>query len=335
MDSLSKPYPSSQAPSEIGEAANPASEALRLLLADTRSADTRRAYEADLRDFFAFHTGETVTPASLASFCALPSGPLALALNGYKGHLQGRGLAESTVNRRLSAVRSLLRMARRLGAMGADPAGLVTGEKTWSYRDTRGPALSEARRLLAAPDTSTLRGLRDRALLMLLCENALRRGEIHKCDVGDFQPAECRLLILGKGRGSQKEPVTLSAVTVAAISVYLAARGKTNAGQYPAPPAPLFCNLARFSNGEERLTGRGLLHVVNEYGRRVLGKDLHPHALRHMAITACLDATGGDVRTAQRLSRHADVRTLQHYDDNREDLQGKATQLLSALLHGE
>jgi len=299
------------------------------LLADTRSADTRRAYEADLRDFFAFHTGETVTPASLASFCALPSGPLALALNGYKGHLQGRGLAESTVNRRLSAVRSLLRMARRLGAMGADPAGLVTGEKTWSYRDTRGPALSEARRLLAAPDTSTLRGLRDRALLMLLCENALRRGEIHKCDVGDFRPAESRLLILGKGRGSQKEPVTLSAVTVAAISVYLAARHS------PSADAPLFCSLARFSDGGARLTGRGLLHVVNEYGRRVLGKDLHPHALRHMAITACLDATGGDVRTAQRLSRHADVRTLQRYDDNREDLQGKATQLLSALLHGE
>ena len=205
----------------------------------------------------------------------------------------------------------------------------MTGEKAVSYRDTRGPALSEARRLLAAPDTATLRGLRDRALLMLLCENALRRGEIHKCDVGDFRPAECRLLILGKGRGSQKEPVTLSAATVAAISVYLAARER------PGPAAPLFCNLARFSDGSARLTGRGLLHVVNEYGRQVLGKDLHPHALRHMAITACLDATGGDVRTAQRLSRHADVRTLQRYDDNREDLQGKATALLSALLHQE
>jgi len=162
---------------------------------------------------------------------------------------------------------------------------------------------------------------------MLLYENALRRGEIHKCDVGDFRPAESRLLILGKGRDSQKEPVTLSRATVAAISVYLAARA------HPAPAVPMFCNLARFSNGVARLTGRGLLHVVNEYGRQVLGKDLHPHALRHMAITACLDATGGDVRTAQRLSRHADIRTLQRYDDNREDLQGNATALLSALLH--
>lgn len=141
----------------LGKAATqPAAEALRLLLADTRSADTRRAYEADLRDFFTWRTGSPVSPSSLADFCALPSGPLALALNGYKAHLRERDLAESTVNRRLSAVRSLLRMARRLGAPGADPAGLVTSEKTKTYRDTRGPALSEVRRLLAAPDTSTL-----------------------------------------------------------------------------------------------------------------------------------------------------------------------------------
>jgi integrase/recombinase XerC len=72
--------------------------------------------------------------------------------------------------------------------------------------------------------------------------------------------------------------------------------------------------------------------VVNGYGQRVLGRDLHRHALQHMAITAVLDATGGDVRTAQRLSRHADLRMLQRYDDNREDLQERATLLLSRLL---
>ena len=314
---------------ELTQPAGPAAEAMRLLLSDTRSADTRRAYESDLKGFFIWHTGAAATPSSLADFCGLTSGPLALALNGYKGHLQSRGLSESTINRRLSAVRSLLRMARRLGSPGGDPSGLVTGEKTKAYRDTRGPAMIEARKLLTSPDTSTVRGLRDRALLLLLCENALRRGEIHKCDVGDFQPAEQRLFILGKGRGSQKEPITLSPATVAAISVYLTARGR------PGPEAALFCNLARFSDGESRLTGRGLLHIISGYGRRVLGKELHPHALRHMAITACLDATGGDVRTAQRLSRHADIRTLQLYDDNREDLQGKATALLSALLHEE
>ena len=315
-------------PSAEATHADPSAEALRLLLADTRSPDTRRAYESDLRDFFLFHTGRPVTPEALALFCALPTGPLALALNSYKAHLQGRGLAEATTNRRLSAVRSLLRMARRLGAPGGDPTSLVTSAKTRADRDTRGPALSDARALLAAPDTRTLPGLRDRALL-LLCENALRRGEVHHCNAGDFQPHERRLFILGKGRGSEQEPVTLSPATVAALSAYLAARPPLG------PDAPLFCHLVRFGNGTQRLSGRGVAYIVNGYGRRVLGRDLHPHALRHMAITACLDATRGDVRTAQRLSRHADLRTLQRYDDNREDLQGHATTLLSALLHEE
>ena len=54
--------------------------------------------------------------------------------------------------------------------------------------------------------------------------------------------------------------------------------------------------------------------------------------LRHAAMTAVLDATKGDVHTSQRFVRHRDVRTLQRYDDNREDLQGSATELLSNLV---
>jgi integrase/recombinase XerC len=70
---------------------------------------------------------------------------------------------------------------------------------------------------------------------------------------------------------------------------------------------------------------------VNAYGKKVLGTALHPPALRHMAITAYLDMSDGDVRGAQRLSRHVNLLTLQVYDYNRSDLQGKATAMLSTL----
>ncbi len=49
----------------------------------------------------------------------------------------------------------------------------------------------------------------------------------------------------------------------------------------------------------------------------MLGLRLTPHKLRHSAITAALDATGGDVRRVQRLSRHARLETVMVYDDNR------------------
>lgn len=297
-----------------------------LTLSEHRSPNTQRAYQADLADFFAWRGQPASGPEAVRALCTLDQGGLALALNAYKAHLRERRLAEATVNRRLAAIRSLLRMARRLGAPVPDVAGLVTGEKITPYRDTRGPGLPAAAALLAAVDRNSRKGKRDYALLVLLCENALRRGEIVACNVGDFEPAQKRLCILGKGRGSQREPVTLSETGVAALEAHLATRGGPLS-----PESPLFVNVSR-AHGDTRLTGQGLRHLVDGWGKAVLGCPLHPHALRHTAITAALDATGGDVRTVQRLSRHARLETLLRYDDNRSDLQGAVTTLLSALL---
>jgi len=47
---------------------------------------------------------------------------------------------------------------------------------------------------------------------------------------------------------------------------------------------------------------------------------VRPHRLRHAAITEALDLTRADLRTVQRFSRHADIRTISKYDDNRTDL---------------
>lgn len=299
-------------------------DVLALLLSDKRSPATRRAYARDLAHFFGCGASASPEPLVVQAFLCLPAPALVLRLHSYKAGLLERGLSEATVNRRLSAVRSLIRMARRLGADAPDPTGLVGSEKQQPYRDTRGPALGDVKRLLAAPNRETSRGKRDFALLLLLWENALRRAEVCACDAADFDAGERRLFIQGKGQGTQKAPVTLSDRAVAALQAYLDTRPLI-------PGSPLFASLARFAAPESRLTPDGLHDLVDRLGKKALGRPLHPHALRHAAITAVLDATGGDVRTAQRLSRHADIRTLARYDDNREDLQGKATQLLSAL----
>ena len=299
--------------------------ALQTLTQDRRSLATQRAYTGDIKDFFGWRSQE-VCAASVCELCSLDAGRLTQALLAYKTELVRRNLAEATCNRRLSAVRSLLRMARRLGAGNPDPAGLVASEKVKEYRDTRGVSTVDVARLLDAPDRATLKGKRDYALLVLLWENALRRAEVCGCDVTHFDASGQRLYIKGKGSGTQREPVTLSARAVAAVSAYLQARSD------PDPNAPLFCSAAHYLKEEKRLQPDGLHHLMSHYGKKVLGKPLRPHAMRHTSITAVLDATKGDVRMAQRLSRHADLRTLQKYDDNREDLQGKATTLLSALV---
>jgi integrase/recombinase XerC len=57
-----------------------------------------------------------------------------------------------------------------------------------------------------------------------------------------------------------------------------------------------------------------------------------PHRMRHTSVTTYLDISGGDVRSAQALSRHKDGNTLAIYDDHRKNLQGGVSQRLSELL---
>jgi integrase/recombinase XerC len=105
----------------------------------------------------------------------------------------------------------------------------------------------------------------------------------------------------------------------AALAGWVEARG-------PAP-GPLVTALDRASRGR-RLSGTGLYLVIRRLGERA-GLRARPHGLRHAAITAALDLTGGDVRKVQRFSRHKNLQTVLRYDDNRQDLGGDVARRLA------
>jgi integrase/recombinase XerC len=298
-----------------------------MLLADKRSENTRRAYRYDLKAFFQMAYGGEPTPESVGQFLALATPQMAALILRFKAQLISDGRSEATVNRRLAAIMSLVKFARRVGATEADPGDHIDAEKVVAYRDTRGISREQARQLLRLPDRATRKGRRDYALFLLLLENALRRSEVVGMTVGDFDPDTRTIAIRGKGRGSQKETVTLSPASVAAIRSYLSGGGCALRAD-----APLFVNVSPACYGRA-LTADGLYKIVREYTMEAgLPVRLSPHRLRHTAITLALDAAGGDIRRVQRLSRHARLETLQIYDDNRTDLQGEMTNLLSTLL---
>ena len=289
-----------------------------MMLQDRRCANTRRNYAADLRDFF----GGTPNPGELQVFLSQDTAGMAFTLNAYKGELLSRQLSEATINRRLAALKSLIRFARRIGACLVDPKGLVDNERVRAYRDTAGISVDEVRAILSQPNPMTVKGKRDLGILRLLCDNALRRAEVCALDTSDFRPEESRLYILGKGRGTQKEPITLNVKTVEAITAYLEACGRVGVD------GPLFLNCDRRGTAT-RLTPEGLYRVVQFYARKAgISKPMSPHRLRHSAITAALDASEGNVRAVQKFSRHARIETLLLYDDNRQDMQGEITRML-------
>jgi integrase/recombinase XerC len=283
-----------------------------------RSERTLLAYRRDLEDFRAFVGAADAGEASDRLVRAAHGEANALAL-AYRAHMMERGLHAATVNRRLAALRSMVKLANRLGVV---PWRLeVEGARSAPYRDTRGPGREAYRALLAAAQARPgAKGLRDVAIVRLLHDVALRRGELVRLDMEDVDLAAARLLVLGKAR-TQKEPITLPAPT-AALAGWVAARG--------AAPGPLFGNFDRAGKGPGRLTGAAVYAIVRSLGAAA-GVNVRPHGLRHLAITTALDGTGGDVRKVQRFSRHRDLRVLTVYDDNRRDMAGEVAAIVAEM----
>lgn len=129
--------------------------------------------------------------------------------------------------------------------------------------------------------------------------------------MSDFNPKEKTLLILGKGKGSQKDVLDLSDKTTAAIADWIkACKNKRGLD-------PLFTVLAYHKNGA-RLTGEAMRRLVDGLCKQAgITKKMSPHRIHHSAITTVLDLNNGNYCATQRFSRHAQVQTVLKYDDNR------------------
>lgn len=284
-----------------------------------RSTETIRAYRQDLESFAAFVGAEDVDAAARELLGRGQGGANALALDWRNG-MADAGRSSATVNRRLAALRSLVTLGRTLGMVGWTLE--VPNLRGAPMRDTRGPGTKGVAGMLEAlRSRSDMKGVRDRAILRLLYDLALRRGEVVSLDVADVDLSSPipSVAIKGKGR-TGKEPRTLAPQTAAALRAYLAARGME--------PGPLFVNVDRAGKGR-RLTGRSVAYVIGRLGAEV-GIKARPHGLRHAAITRALELLQGDVAKARRFSRHAKVETLMVYDDRRSDSAGETARALAS-----
>jgi integrase/recombinase XerC len=243
----------------------------------------------------------------------------------YKGELIQKGLKSATINRRLAAIKSLVSFSYNCGHSDFMLES-VKGEKLSPYRDTSGVEPEAFKRVLGGIDRNSLKGIRDYALLMLLWSNALRRSEVSKASIADFDPVAKTLRIYGKGRGNNSEIVSLGSGTVNAIEAWLSARGEVG------PDKALFVSVnPGYTDG--RLSNQGIYNVVSDRCQAAgISKTMSPHRIRHSSITAALEATGGDVRRVQKLSRHSSLNTLLIYDDNRKNHQREVTDLLDGLV---
>jgi integrase/recombinase XerC len=286
-----------------------------------RKPTTLRAYRKDLTDFAAFLG--VPGPGAAVEFLVTGSAGEANALTlGYKAHLTDRKLASATVARRIAALRSVVKLARTLGRITW--AIDIPSPRAEAYRDTRGPGLAGWKAMLAAvkKQTTTPKGKRDLALLRLMHDLGLRRGEVVALDRADLDLEAGTVAVVGKGK-NEKVNLTLNPQTVTALTDWVAARGDW--------AGPLFVRLDRAAGPGHpgRLDAGNVARVAHGVGRRAgVARGTNPHGLRHQGITRALDLAHGDVRKVRRFSRHAKLETLLKYDDNRVDEAGAIAKML-------
>lgn len=232
-------------------------------------------------------------------------------LREYVGTLGQDGLKARSLARKLSSVRGFFRFLLDEGELTDDPSALLVRPKI-GRRLPHTASEHDLLTLLAAPDVTTLRGLRDRAMLSLTYAAGLRASELVGLSLGDVDFERGTVTPLGKG--NKRRQVPLGHLTLSHLDEYLQAR-RAAAAQEDSRTRESADTSACLLPGPrgKPLTRQAFWKIVRGYSRLAgLRADLHPHSLRH-SFASHLLAGGADLRSVQTLLGHASIATTEIY----------------------
>lgn len=215
-------------------------------------------------------------------------------------------LSKTTQNYHLIALRSFLKYCAKRDMPALAPAKIElarTKRKQVTFLNE-----DELKRLFAQPDTSTLQGLRDRAILELLFSSGLRVSELVGLDKDHINLK--RLEFMVRGKGQKDRPIFISPEAASWVQQYLDKREDTT--------KPLFIRYSGtkkvdLSGNFHRLTARSVQRLVARYALLAgITKHVSPHTLRHSFATDLL-MNGADLRSVQAMLGHSNIATTQIY----------------------
>ncbi|HSW34822.1 MAG TPA: tyrosine recombinase XerC [Steroidobacteraceae bacterium] len=255
------------------------------------SPHTASAYQRDLAALVEYCTAQGLT-----AWSALDS----QHVRSFAAQCHRRGLAPRSIQRRLSAVRSLCRFLIREGELAHEPAADVQAPKARKRLPTTLDADTMARLLEFRSDERL--GVRDKAIMELFYSSGLRLAELLGLDLTDLDLRDRTVRVMGKGRKARIVPVGRQAA--AALARWLQERATLAAVDETA----VFVGV----NGR-RLGPRIVQKRIASWARlQGLPEHVHPHMFRHSFASHLLESSG-DLRAVQELLGHANISTTQVY----------------------
>lgn len=275
-----------------------------LVLNGIASVHTRRSYSQALEEFLIWFRDEPGRQFNKAS------------VQRYRTELEAKGLAPSSVNVRLSAIRRLALEATDNGVLDPELAAGISrakGAKRSGVRIGHWLTAERAQALLLTPNTHTLKGIRDSALLAILLGAGLRRSELASLDVADIQERDGRWLIadlVGKHGRLRSVPIPLWAHT-AVIKWQSAA--VIDCGPLFRPVTRHCCVLAR------SISPQAVFGIVRFYARTI-GVEIGPHDVRR-TFAKLAHLGHAPLEQIQLSLGHASIVTTEVYLGVKQDLQ--------------
>jgi integrase/recombinase XerD len=222
----------------------------------------------------------------------------------YLSARMGAGIKARSIARGLSCLRGLYRYLLREHLIQLDPTLRIENPRIGRpLPDTL--TEGDIERLLAAPDTSTVLGLRDRTMLEVLYATGLRVTELVSLRVTEINLRQGVVRITGKG--SKERLVPLGEEAISWVQRYL------DSGREALLKKNLHEDIVFPSSRGQAMTRQTFWHRIKAHAYKAgIKRHLSPHTLRHAFATHLLNH-GADLRVVQLLLGHSDLSTTQIY----------------------
>ena len=275
-----------------------------LVLDSVSSPITKRVYNMALDEF-------------LAWFQQAPRpGFTKATVSAWRVSLEDRGLGSSSIIVRMSAIRKLAAEAADNGLLAPElAAGIarVRSAKSVGIRVGNWLSVRQAQSLLNAPDVSTVRGLRDRAILAVLLGCGLRRSEVAALTFTHIQQRDGRWCIVDlKGKHGRVRTAPMPTWVKLAIDAWTSAASIAD--------GHIFRPVNRADRvGSDRLGEKVVWQMLRQYAAAAGVPGIAPHDCRRTCAKLCR-AAGGELEQIQLLLGHASVQTTERYLGTKQDL---------------
>lgn len=255
------------------------------------SANSVEAYMRDLRQFAHF---------ILRLWDVPPRKVEAEMVERYMAWLYDRGREKSSQARALSSVKSFFNFLLINDQIDASPAEFVQSPK-FGRQLPDILSTDEIDRIIATVDTSTVKGLRDQAMLEVLYSCGLRVSELTSLRIQDLFFGEGYIRVIGKG--DKQRIVPISAVARERIHRYLDKRPGTRSN----------VDILFLNNRGGKLTRVMVFTILKEAVQRAgIHKHISPHTFRHSFATHLLEG-GASIRQVQEMLGHESILTTEIY----------------------